>query len=887
MSVSVRKNDTSVMEGLSQVEKNVCVNRHAYILSRAGGEVVPREDVSQRVNSMIKDFSDPNPVLILAQSGAGKSTLIASILAAYSSEPGEYISFSVFVGATERSTASFDILAQLNTSINKNLQQEGGSGIKEKTLETNNIFLMQNQIVESIDNLGKLGKKVLLFFDAVNELNQTSLSLTWLPLVPPSNCKYVFSTIDPESIDSRSPSGIATASVYENLNQRWKFLSQAEKSVYNLTSMSRGERRELFVKLVAKSMDPMPSDTVDIVLAKPEHSPLYLHLIARALLLQTKMNGEYNDDLAKQLLSDFPNDIPAAFDLAILYVERNLGAALSNTIFTSVWATDGDLFLSQLQEIAKDVLDQGKEETSNDTSVLNGILKVRSIGNSGFSKINFVHMQARDACQRKYLSNQELVEDVHSKLGDYFLSSYEKRKNKADFSWKQILRRLPIHLLNCSDSQKAEAVLCDLEFCAHKCHANLLGDLLYNFRQSVASGGQKQPNSFNDYHCFLNASAHVLRRTSNALTERMLLQQAFNSYDGSKAQSDAEGALSASKKMAYFEWLNRPRTRSPCHSIYTYPDNHIWVGDFSRDAKYIAFGCSDCLVHVIESENGDEVMTMEGHTDDVTFLRFNPKHEANELVTIASCRPYRKGNDLIVWNIVNGSKIQIYDTLDFVTDMKFSPSGEQLAIVCSKSFCKILTKSAKTLMYEESTVFNVPASCCTFTTANDFIVIGTNLPVRDNSDNEGVETPTYTKEIYLFEAVSALEGKKRSLEIQDAVCSFGDPEDDGILAMCTSRFDGSAEYLVCATGSSKVKIWNLQNVKNVSCVLSFMPHQSEMLYTVSCSACGKLFISAEDKTVSVWNVNPKEKAVGTAYAASFRGHSAPGEHQLLHLRVLH
>ena len=238
----------------------------------------------------------------------GKSTLIASILESYEKETNDYVCFSVFVGATERSTASFDILAQLNASINMTVKDEGLSSIAEESLEANDIFEMQNQIIESIETLGKDGKKVLLFFDAVNELDQASLSLTWLPLAPPSNCRYIFSTIDPNSIESMSPSGIASNIVYKNLKQRWKFNSPMNQSVYYLTPMSKSERKELFLKLVSRDID-IPNETIAVVLAKPEPSPLYLHLVARALLLQHhRSNGKYNDVLAKQLLSDYPDE---------------------------------------------------------------------------------------------------------------------------------------------------------------------------------------------------------------------------------------------------------------------------------------------------------------------------------------------------------------------------------------------------------------------------------------------------------------------------------------------------------------------------------------------------------------------------------------------------
>ena len=60
----------SASKAALQVDKNVCINRHKYILSRAG-EVISRPDVSQKVCGMIEDNSNLN-LLILAQSGGGE-----------------------------------------------------------------------------------------------------------------------------------------------------------------------------------------------------------------------------------------------------------------------------------------------------------------------------------------------------------------------------------------------------------------------------------------------------------------------------------------------------------------------------------------------------------------------------------------------------------------------------------------------------------------------------------------------------------------------------------------------------------------------------------------------------------------------------------------------
>ena len=70
-----------------------------------------------------------------------------------------------------------------------------------------------------------------------------------------------------------------------------------------------------------------------------------------------------------------------------------------------------------------------------------------------------------------------------------------------------------------------------------------LGELLFNFRESIATFNLNnyidKNTHLSDYQSFLEASAHVIRRTPTHLIEQIVLQQAINSYDISFARKDA------------------------------------------------------------------------------------------------------------------------------------------------------------------------------------------------------------------------------------------------------------------------------------------------------------------------------------------------------------
>ena len=82
--------------GKSAGNGNVAINRHQYILSRAGN-IIPRTSAILDIHNLIQQNN--NAILIKAQSGAGKSTLIACLLDMLEKDENSspYIAFSCSV----------------------------------------------------------------------------------------------------------------------------------------------------------------------------------------------------------------------------------------------------------------------------------------------------------------------------------------------------------------------------------------------------------------------------------------------------------------------------------------------------------------------------------------------------------------------------------------------------------------------------------------------------------------------------------------------------------------------------------------------------------------------------------------------------------------------
>ena len=81
----------------------------------------------------------------------------------------------------------------------------------------------------------------------------------------------------------------------------------------------------------------------------------------------------------------------------------------------------------------------------------------RSTSKSGpDGRVSFVHQQARDAVQRKWLKTPEDVQKAHAALASYFSTLYKFSDHDRDEDAAlecQILTRLPRHLIGSNDAE--------------------------------------------------------------------------------------------------------------------------------------------------------------------------------------------------------------------------------------------------------------------------------------------------------------------------------------------------------------------------------------------------------------------------------------------------
>ena len=245
------------------------LDRQDVILGRASGgsggvaasqAVVPRTSLEQKVLA----FLNPNIIvgdnngddgrhsgtvaLLLAPSGAGKSTFVASLtrkltVAALSkgntSASGETkhdgtgtgasangepkrdaatfdLVVTVFVGAVQGSANPGRVLTELTTRLREFMlrsgvepasEEKGGAAEAETT--SGDVAALSGLLAAQLKDLSQASKRVLLAFDAVNELDRGggAHNMTWLPTSIPAGISVLLSAIREDSVAASGSGG--------------------------------------------------------------------------------------------------------------------------------------------------------------------------------------------------------------------------------------------------------------------------------------------------------------------------------------------------------------------------------------------------------------------------------------------------------------------------------------------------------------------------------------------------------------------------------------------------------------------------------------------------------------------------------------------------------
>jgi hypothetical protein len=410
-------------------------------------------------------------------------------------------------------------------------------------------------------------------------------------------------------------------------------------------------------------------------------SPLWLKLLAQEIAkhhlnqapsTQDSAEGVRSGEEGQQLLSliaEFPASASAVFDRQLAQLDGTDGlesttpSGHAQLVLAAAGCTAGGLYEEQLlqllddsQHSARALREDSPQQASGASTAdiwselltvgLGAILRVSPRSewtnsqlreNSGRATCGFVHMQARDAVWRRYLSSREQQRRTHLRLATYFSSVLGESSGRSgsklrgvdgqalvlgERAWVQCLRRLPLHWTlstTAGDAQdkstiKNVGVCCErsrllqLSFVEAKARAHLTHELLEDYARAIAtlrlsgsapagSGkGSTLLERMEDFRDMVQKSAHVLSAQPWLVSQLALNERDTSSTAAAaKAQKDDLETRIAQPRNISVQWLNKPQQRAACIRTFTGMGGLIWALDVSSDQQ-LAIGGSDCLV---------------------------------------------------------------------------------------------------------------------------------------------------------------------------------------------------------------------------------------------------------------------------------------------------
>ena len=678
------------------------VDCHTAILERASSVLLTRSESEIQITALIK--TNPAVVGLFAQSGQGKSTFIAQLIEQFQQDDtsGFDIIHSVFIGATEGSTFVFRILSELCTTLlndliaNELYESDLPHPARPTTMPTD-ISGLSGLFKYVLKTLVDNGKKVLLAFDALNELeSKLGRTLGWLPTK--IKATFLFSTIlNKTNNDSDSDSNNSTNStniedsitdVLHSLKRRFNTTVDS-KNTFTLPDLNEKEQTFL-LSHHAKEREEI-SDKVLFALSNKidRTSPLYLKLL-----------GPYVD-----VIDDVPNKLSAVYDWLLDRLIKEHPKGTIEVLMKSVACSGGALFTTQLQSIIQDTNKTTKIDALH-WKLLHPFLKTTPVKHSQLQRVGFVHMQADHAIRRKWLRTEQQLQLAHLHVVPYFKQHYEtglastlqldaeqKQETTAtnddqQIVWRSVLLNLSKHVLGAKDYQMACDLMCTTTFFLEaKIQAGLFSELIQDYHSAGKIFGAADQD--NDISCFvdflelLQTNQHVLRPRPS-----IFRQQAHNCPDESTVKKSLLNSLKSSTSSAYLQWKNKQQTKPGLIATFQSPGLYYWSLDVyvpeNGGTPLFACGGGDGCVHVLDFD-GNEIACLEGHHSDVDRVLFHPTNP--DYILSCASGPNRSGTtDVFLFSLATCSLLCALSRTNHVYDVRWHLNGSVLCIVDDSGF---------------------------------------------------------------------------------------------------------------------------------------------------------------------------------------------------------
>ncbi|MEP7235498.1 MAG: tetratricopeptide repeat protein, partial [Ignavibacteriota bacterium] len=351
--------------------------RRAYILN---------PDNLKAFNEFLAIEKYESPLVISGISGIGKSSLVSYLAHSYLRRHPDAFIISHYIGASTSTSDHSGLLRHICLEIKDrlSLEEEIPSTTEQLTKEFSN-WLAKVQ-----------DEKVIIFIDALNQLEGNSVNLGWLPSYLPPNAALICSTTEGPSLD--------------NLRER-------DPKLIEVKPLNDEEREAIIVRFLGEYHKGLSQTQSSRIAADPKSSiPLFL----RTMLEELRLVGNYHeiDDHISYYLD--ATDLDDLFQRVLARMENDYGTALLEEFMTLLWSARKGLSESELIELlaVSSVAPDNQPVTRLDLSLLLNALDFHLIRKDGL--LSFFHDYLRNAVENRYLKSEEKRKALHRKLAGFF-----------------------------------------------------------------------------------------------------------------------------------------------------------------------------------------------------------------------------------------------------------------------------------------------------------------------------------------------------------------------------------------------------------------------------------------------------------------------------------
>ncbi|KAF2860973.1 WD40 repeat-like protein, partial [Piedraia hortae CBS 480.64] len=283
------------------------------------------------------------------------------------------------------------------------------------------------------------------------------------------------------------------------------------------------------------------------------------------------------------------------------------------------------------------------------------------------------------------------------------------------------------------------------------------------------------------------------------------------SPDAQLAAVDSQGVITLHNLRTKTKQLDISKERRPGSPVV-----------FSPDSGTVVSSLTDCSVKIWSTSSGDEVASLEEHSDDISCLAFSP----NGSRLASGC----ESGTICLWNTSTWSQEWVFDG-NTALQFTFSPEGETLALagICEPFFLL----NAETGEEEVSSEIDIDG-CTAFALSSG----GRKLVVGNEAGD-----------LRVLDA--RIEPRFQTTMIGAEITAMGHADSVKVIKM-------SPDGQLLATGShdASVRLWDTHNWKQISLMKGHTSTISTLAFTLN----GDMIASgSEDCTVRIWNTKSGEQ----------------------------